>query len=65
MIHPIELVICSMIFKGPLQKYALPGNLKQVFQVSIYVSPKPEMSLKKQFTDKNFTLQSRNTKYSI
>lgn len=46
-IHPVELVICDVTFKCPLQKCALPGNLKQVSQVSIYVSPKPEMSLKK------------------
>lgn len=47
MIHPIELVIYGMIFKCPLQECTLPGNLKQVSQVSMYVSPKPEMSLKK------------------
>lgn len=47
MIYPIELVIYGMIFKCPLQKCTLPGNLKQVSQVSIYVSPMPAVSLKK------------------
>lgn len=47
MIRPIELVIYGVIFKCPLQKCALPDHLKQVSQMSIYVSPKPEMSLKK------------------
>lgn len=47
MIHPIELVIYGVNFKCPLEKCALPDNLKEVFQVSIYVSSKPVMSLKK------------------
>lgn len=47
MIRPVESVIYTVIFKCPLQKCDLPDHLKQVFKVSIYVSPKPEMSLKK------------------
>lgn len=47
MIHPIELVIYGVNFKCPLEKCALPDNWKEVFQVSIYVSSKAVMSLKK------------------
>lgn len=62
MIHP-ELVMYGMIFKCPLEKCNLPDNLKQVFQVSIYVFSGPEMSLKKQFPDEKLGLQSKITKY--
>lgn len=62
MIHPIELVIYGVNFKCPLEKCALPDNLKEVFQVSTYASSKPGMSLKKQFPHGNLGLQSKNTK---
>lgn len=63
MIYPIELVIYGVIFKCPLEKCDLPNNLKQVFQVSIYVFWGPEMSLKKQFPDENLDFQNKNKKY--
>lgn len=65
MTDPFESVIYGVIFKCPLQKSVLPDHLKQASQGSIYVTPKPDTSLKKQFLDETSGFQSKNVEYSI